>query len=154
MPLQINDAALYRGVDEMVKRLTAGVERGLQAGAAVPEQMMQSSPAHGDITGATHASYDVALIGGSHDGSAEAADAYSEAQAAIAGAIISHGGRALSQDSGITLRSDERGLIYRSFTNYQHELEQSPKAVIGPTLQQTAQLMTQYAADGSKDALR
>jgi hypothetical protein len=154
MPIQINDKGLYTGVDAMLRTLLGGVEDGLQSGARVPEGMMQSSPAHGDQTGATHASYDVALIGGTHTGASEAAEAYSEAQQAIARAIVSHGGKALSEDSGIVLGPTERGLIYRSFTDYQHELEQSPKAVIGPTLQQTARLMTEFAANGSKDALR
>jgi hypothetical protein len=151
--VSIDDTALYAGLDRMLDRIFAGVERGLARGAAVPEDMMRTDPAHGDVTGAAHDSSTVYLIGGTHTGARESAEGYAIAQLRHRNAIGSYGGGPLSQDSGVTLGPDERGLIYTRFVDYADELEQSDKAVIGPTLQQTASLMTQFAADGSKEAL-
>lgn len=149
MPLTYDDSALYTRLDAFLKAQIAGLEDGLADAARVAEEIMQTSPAHGDQSGATHASYRAFVIGGQHDGSAEAASGYAAAEAKLTG-FTGHAGRALRQDSGIRLSESERGILYTSYTDYQDKLEQSDKAVLGPTLQQTAQLATQLAAEGAK----
>lgn len=153
MGLTINDKALLDGLNQLIAHIFAGAEKGLAQGSNVPEQMMQTYPAHGDITGAAHSSSRVYLIGGGHDGAAEAASGYSEAQSLINNSIVSHGGKALSEDSGVVINQNERGLIYTRFVDYADKLEKEGKAVIQPVLEQTAELMTQYAADGIKAEL-
>lgn len=152
MPITIDDSGLYRGLDAMFARILTGIEGGLADAATVAEDMMQNSPAHGDQSGASHASYRAFLIGGTHDGASAAASGYAAAAAKLQG-FTGHEGRALSQDSGVRLGPDERGVMLTSYTDYQDKLEASDKAVLGPTLQQTALLMTQFAAEGSRQEL-
>ncbi len=154
--MPVNDAALYVGLDKLLDALFTGVEDGLSDEATQAEAEMYATFAHGDITGATRASYRAFVIGGTHTGASEAASGYAAAQAAISGAIVSHGGAALSQDSGISLSQDERGVLLTSYTDYQDKLETekaAQKAVLGPTLQSHAQGFTAAAAKGSRSKL-
>ena len=154
--MNIDDTQLLSGLDALLTRITAGVEAGLASEAPAAQQLMQETHAHGDITGATRASYRVFVIGGPHTGSAEAASGYAAAEAAIAANAAAQRGReghALSQDSGVSLGPDSRGLLYTSYTDYQDKLEVEGKAVLGPTLQQTNEDATRRAAEGSKAAL-
>ena len=122
---------------------------GLEKQASIAEAEMQGTVAHGDITSATRDSYRAFVIGGPHTGSSESGSGYAAAQAAIGSAITTHGGQALSQDSGVTLSPDERGVLHTSYTDYQDKLETEnagAKAVLTPTLQQNAELYTQAVA--------
>jgi hypothetical protein len=147
--ITIDDTALLAGLDKLMAHIEAQVEKGLAAQAHAAQADMEATSAHGDITGATRASYRAFVIGGAHDGSTEAGSGYAAAQSAIASAITTHGGQALSQDSGIHLGPDERGVLLTSYTDYQDRLEidnAGQKAVLGPTLQQHAQAFTQAVA--------
>ncbi len=152
MPITIDDTGLMQGIDALLLHIPAQAEKGLAKQAATAQREMEDTSAHGDITGATRASYRAFVIGGSHDGGAEAAAGYAAAQAAIAAHANPHGGQALSQDSGIVLSQDERGVLITSYTNYQDRLEidnAGQKAVLGPTLQANAQAFTAaVAAEG------
>ncbi len=150
MPLAIDDKALYAGLDKMLAQVFAGVEAGLADGATVIEADLQATTAHGDVTGATRASYRAFVIGGTHDGSAEASSGYQAAQSA-------NPRGALKQDSGVVLGSDERGLLLTAYTNYQEFLETKyagAHAALGPSLQAHAQTVTKLAAEGSRKALK
>jgi hypothetical protein len=155
MPITINDSSLIAGLDKMLERIFGGVEDGLQFGAAVAEADMQTTNAHGDMSGATRASYRAFIIGGKFTGSAESASGYADAVSALTG-FTGHEGKPLSEDSGVVLGADERGVLLTSYTDYQKALETErggQKAVLGPVLQQNAQQMTEFAADGAKHRL-
>ncbi len=148
--IRIDDTGLLKGLDALLLHIPAQAEKGLARQASVAEAEMQGTSAHGDITGATRASYRAFVIGGSHTGASEATSGYAAAQAAIGSSIVSHGGAALSQDSGVSLSPDERGVLLTSYTDYQDALEvdnAGQKAVLGPTLQQNALAFTQAVAD-------
>ena len=139
----------------MLARIFEGCEDGLADGADLAQDIMQNTDAHGDQSGATRASYRAFLIGGSHTGSAESSSGYAAAVSALSG-FSGHSGKPQSDDSGVVLTADERGVLLTSFTNYQVHLEQDnagQKATIGPTLQATAQQITRMAADGAKHRL-
>ena len=151
---------ILRGFRRYVELQYIGTEIGLADLAETAQQDMQETNAHGDITGATRDSYRAFVIGGDHTGASEAASGYSAAQAAIAAhaakGFLGHGGQALIQDSGVTLTSQQRGVMYTSYTDYQIKLEtenSAQKAVIGPEVQQTAQLAAKLVADGIREVL-
>lgn len=146
MPVTIDDSGLLAGLDALLLHIPAQAEKGLATVAAETQDAMQATTAHGDITGATRASYRAFVIGGTHTGAAEAASGFAAAQAAIAAHANPLGGQALSQDSGVVLTPDERGVILTSFTNYQDDLEKSDKAVLTPTLQEYMLAFTQAVA--------
>lgn len=136
MPFQIDDSALLAGLVRMRQVQSTAILSGLQDGADAGQAEMQATRAHGDQSSATRASYTAYVIGGGKNGSAEAAEGYAAAQAALAG-FTGHEGKALSQASGVVLRTGELGILYTSFTDYQDKLEQEnagEKAVIGPTV--------------------
>lgn len=148
------------GIDTFLELVYKGAENGLANAAAYNQSLLESTIRHGDITGATRASYRVFLIGGSHTGSAESSSGYADAQAAItaylARGFLGHGGNALSQDSGLSLTPQQRGLLYTSYTDYQDKLETengAQKATLLPTLIETMFNNTEDAANGIKAAL-
>lgn len=148
------------GIDQLIDIIYQGVENSLADVAVYDQSLLESTVAHGDITGATRSSYRVFLIGGSHDGSAEASSGYADAQAAITAytsrGFSGHGGQALIQDSGLNLTPQQRGLLYTSYTDYQVKLETEnggQKATLGPTLLETMFLNTEAAANGVKALL-
>ncbi len=148
------------GIDRLIDTIYRGAENGLADVAVYAQSLLESTAAHGDITGATRASYRVFLIGGEHNGSSEASSGYAEAQAAISSYVSrgfsGHGGQALIQDAGITLTLQQRGLLYTSYTDYQDKLETekgAQKATLLPTLQATMFLATETAANNIKDVL-
>ncbi len=153
--ITIDDTSLIAGLDKMLSRIFEGCEDGLADGADLAQDIMEHTDAHGDQSGATRASYRAFVIGGKHTGSAESSSGYSAAVSALSG-FTGHSGRAESQDSGVTLTADERGVLLTSYTDYQIHLEQDQagaKATIGPTLQATTQQMTRMAADGARAKL-
>lgn len=148
---------VLQGIETLIELVYEGAENGLVNASAYAQSLLESTIRHGDITGATRASYRVFLIGGSHTGSSESTSGYADAQAAIASftsrGMQGHGGQALSQDAGISLTPQQRGLLYTSYTDYQMKLETengAQKATLGPTLIETMQLNTEDAANGIK----
>lgn len=147
----LDDRDLLARLDELMRRIPQGAEDGLAAFAPSAQAQLQATTAHGDVTGATRASYRVFLVGGVHTGAAEAASGYEAAKAQIEAYPKRAGGEALSQAVDVALGPDERGLIYTAYTDYQDKLETEnagQKATLGPTLQATAQDATRAAADG------
>ena len=160
MPTTTDLTDVLRGIDTLIELVYEGAENGLADASAYSQALLTDTIRHGDITGATRASYRVFLIGGSHNGSAESASGFADATAAIsayqARGFSGHGGQALSQDSGLTLTPQQRGLLYTSYTDYQDKLETengAQKATLGPTLIETMTLNTEAAANGIKAAL-
>lgn len=136
MPFRIDDSGLLAGLARLERASSAAILSGLQDGADAGQAEMQATRAHGDQSSATRASYTAYVIGGGRTGASEAAAGYAAAQAALAG-FQGHAGKALSQNSGVVLGPNERGILYTSFTDYQDKLETenaAEKAVIGPTV--------------------
>ena len=152
MPITIDDKQLTAGLAEMVRRIYEGAEQGLSNIAPVIENAMQTDPAHGDMSGAAHASSVVAGVGGQQNTQGELDFAYAVAADRLNG-FTGHQGRAERVDAP-TVAPTERGLVLARPVDYAADLEQSPKAVIGPVLQQYATAATQSAADGIRDRLR
>lgn len=160
MPTTTDLTDVFNKLDSLVSRVYRGVENGLGNASAYPQSLLEATIRHGDITGATRASYRVFVIGGTFNGSAEANSGYADAQAAIAAyaarGFQGHGGQALSQDAGITLTPQQRGLLYTAYTDYQDKLETengAQKATLLPTLIETMQHNTEDAANGIKALL-
>lgn len=152
--LTIDDARLLADLDALLETIAGAAEQGLSDGAARMQEDLQATTAHGDVSGATRASYRAFVVGGRFDGSAEAASGYAAAAEKLADAA--HGGQPLRQDSGIVLADDERGILLTSYTDYQDALETElggEKAALGPTLLQDADLVTQLVAARSREAL-
>lgn len=152
----IDDTQLYVRLNALLELIPEACAAGLQAEAGAAQTDMQDTSAHGDITGATRASYRAFVIGGPHTGAQEAESGLEAAIAAIASAVTDHGGRPASMDSGIVLGDDDRGVLLTSYTDYQDKLETEhagQKAVLAPTLQAHATAFTKAAADGSRAKL-
>lgn len=135
--------------DGLRRTLAVGMEgaaRGLERLAAVLETAMQNDPAHGNVTGATHANYGAKVYGAGRDPSTS-----TDSQAAIVEAL--NPGHSATEP--ITL--DGIGMILDSATDYQRKLETEDagrKAVLGPTLRGSVDDFTRYVAEGSREALR
>lgn len=153
MSLDLTD--IERGLARMRQLQRDAIEEGLDTAAPTVQQAMQDTSAHGDMSGATRASYRAIPIGPDRDGSAQAAAGYAAAAAALAG-YTGHAGQPLSQDSGVTLTPGAHGLLLTSFTDYQDKLETEhagQKAVLGPTLQQFDHDITRTIAGVSREKL-
>lgn len=158
MPIDTDLTGVFAGLENYIERVYEGAENGLADVGVYAQSLLEETIRHGDITGATRASYRVFLIGGSHNGSSEASSGYADAQAAISAYLArgfsGHGGQALSQDAGISLTPQQRGLLYTAYTDYQQKLETengAQKATLLPTLLETMQLNTEAAANGIKN---
>jgi hypothetical protein len=135
-------AAWLRGLDTLKDASDRGGVAGLQAERGRIIDTMRSSDAHGVQTGATKASYQVAVVGAGLDGSAEASEAF----AAVAELNPGHVGRSSVEVEGV-------GVLLYSGTNYQSDLETQGKAVLEPTLQSEKDVLTAAYARGSPRAL-
>lgn len=160
MPIETDLTGVFAGIEGLLAHVYEGAENGLGNASAYPQSLLEATIRHGDITGATRASYRVFVIGGNHNGSAESASGYADAAQAIAAytarGFQGHGGQALSQDSGVTVTSYQRGLLYTSYTDYQDKLETengAQKATLLPTLLETMQNNTEDAANGIRAKL-
>jgi hypothetical protein len=135
-------AAWLRGLDALKDASDRGGVAGLQAERGRVIDAMRSSDAHGTQTGATKASYQVAVVGAGLDGGAEAAEAF----AAVAELNPGHVGRSSVDVEGV-------GVLLYSGTNYQDKLETEGKAVLEPTLQSENDALTAAYARGSRRVL-
>lgn len=134
-------------------RLPAVIEEVNQAGvdAIAPEvrQAMQDTAAHGDISGASHASYRALTA---TNAVAETASGYAAASAALSGQPDSYG-QAVRQDTGIAQTDGHTVMVLTDFTSYgadRETAEAGKRAVEGPTLQQYSQQITQAIAAASR----
>lgn len=152
MPLIIDDSQLFAGILKIERLIPQGAEAGLTDAAIVGTDIMQTSPAHGDQSGAAHASSIATVIGGANDAQGDLDRAYAIAQEKLA-AFAGHTGEA-ERVTAIVLPADQRGIQYARPVNYAADLEQSGRAVVEPTLRETADFNTRLAAEGIREALR
>jgi hypothetical protein len=131
-----------KGLDDLQAASDRGGVAGLQAERGRVIDTMRSSDAHGVQTGATKASYQVAVVGAGQDGSGEAAESF----AAVAELNPGHVGRSSIEVEGVAV------FLY-SGTNYQDKLETEGKAVLEPTLQSEKDALTAAYARGSRRTL-
>lgn len=151
MPITIDDSGLLAGLARLQALIPQGAERGLTDAAVVDTDIMQTSPAHGDHSGAAHASSKAVVIGGTNAAQAELDQAYAIAQEKLS-AFAGHTGEAAHVNAP-TLPADQRGILYARPINYAADLEQSGRAVVEPTLRETAEFNTRMAAEGIKAVL-
>lgn len=137
---------LIAGLNRAMVARDRGALEGLQATAAGVTLDMRNDPAHGDVTGASHANYSARAVGVGEDGGA----LLSVARAAAAALNPSEVGPTSSvRIDGIA------GVILDSQLNYSPDLEQEnagQKAVITPTLRASGTRFTAGAARRMKKA--
>jgi hypothetical protein len=119
-----------------------GGVRGLQGERGRIVDTMRASDAHGVVSGATKASYTVAIVGAGLDGSAE----WTEARGTVEELNPGRVGASSVEVEGV-------GALLYSATNYQDKLETQGKAVLEPTLQREAEALTAAFARGSKQEI-
>ena len=113
---------------------------------------MQTDPAHGDQSGAAHASYVAAGVGGSQDTQGELDFAMNVAAAFLSG-FTGHEGRAARVEAP-ALGEFERGLVLASPVDYAESLAAEGRSPVEPTLRQFSGAMKDAAARGIRDELR
>lgn len=127
-------------------------QAGLDQIAPAVQQAMQDSAAHGDRSGASHASYRALTA-------TNAAQAAASGYAAAAAALSANPayGYAVMQSTGIVQGADEKVMVLTDFTSYGADRETAQagkKAVEGPTLQAYSQQITQAIAAESQQVLK
>ena len=137
---------LIAGLQKAMTARDRGALEGLKAVAAGITLDMRDDPAHGDVTGASHANYQARAVGAGEDGSA----LLSVARAAASALNPSEVGPTQNvRVDGIA------GVILDSQLTYSPNLEQDDaglKAVITPTLRASGARLTRGAAAGMKKA--
>jgi hypothetical protein len=113
---------------------------------------MQTDPAHGDQSGAAHASYVVAGVGGSQDAQGELDFAMEVARTFLDG-FQGHEGKA-ARVNAPALGEYERGLVGASPVDYAQSLAAEGRSPVEPVFQQFAPAMRDAAARGIRDELR
>jgi hypothetical protein len=147
--IQQDLTAVFAVLDKLPGIIGEVCQAGVDAIAPQVQLAMQSSPAHGDDSGASHASYR-ALTATNAD--AEAASGFAAAEAALAAAPAGHGS-AVRQDTGITQAEGEAVMVLTDFASYGRERETAEagkRAVEGPTLLQFGPSITQSVANESQ----
>lgn len=140
------------GIDDLIRNLDrlhdvalGGAAQGLDQEAGTVTDSMRQTHVHGDVTGATRASYSARRVGLGETGATE----HAASAAAVEALNPGHAASASVQIAGI-------GVIIDSATDYQEDLETEnagEKAVLGPTLAASHLELTAAAAAGSKKAL-
>ena len=136
---------LLDGLDRLKRVSLQGHLDGLKGAAAGVTLDMRQSPAHGDVTGASHANYAAYAVGLGETGTTE----FNRAVRAVETLNPGHSARSSVAVKGI-------GVVITSATDYQDKLETEnagQKAVLTPTVQASGTRFTQAAASGSKRAL-
>jgi hypothetical protein len=139
-------ADLIDGLTRFQGRALDGAAAGLDEGAGRVTGDMRQTSAHGDVTGATRASYNARRVGRGETGAAQ----HAASVAAVEGHNPGHVG---SESIAITT---DLGVIVDSATDYQDQLETQQageKAVLGPTIAAAGSGLTAAAAAGSRKAL-
>lgn len=149
MPFTVDDSALLASLDLLLPRIATGIDTGLREAAIVAQDIMQTSPAHGDQSGAAHAGSFAVVLGPGAQAAADAA--YSIAEELLTG-FEGHDGKP-EAISVPTLPPDQRGILLGRPVDYALNLENEGKAVVGPTLQEVKDFMTNRAAEGSRAVL-
>jgi hypothetical protein len=156
MPIVTDATTALAYLDSLPARVLRGAENGLADIAPVVADVMQNDPVHGNVTGAAHASYFAAPLGGTQEGQGVVDAAFTVAQTAIAShaarGLTGHGGQA-ARIAVPTVGEYERGLLMGSPVDYAEALAQEDRSPVVPTLQQYAGAIERSVADGIKGAL-
>lgn len=151
MPITTDATSALAYIDTILPRVLRGAENGLNNIRLVPEEAMQTDPVHGDKSGAAHASYVVAPVGGSQDTQGELDFAMAVAADRLAG-FTGHEGKAARVEAS-TLGEFERGLEGASPVDYAASLAAEGRSPVQPIMEQYSPAMRQAAADGIKAEL-
>lgn len=149
MTFQLDDSAVLAALTLLPAQIAIGMRARLADGALIATEIMQTSPAHGDQSGAAHASSIAVVLG--PDAQAELDRAYGIAEQLLEG-FTGHTGKAQQIDAPV-LPPDQVGILLARPVDYAEDLEHEGKAVVGPTLQETHDFFTRLAAEGAREAL-
>lgn len=128
------------GLVRLDRTIRAALASGLQTGAAKMTAALHATTAHGDVTGATRASY-IAYEGS--DG-----QAFDGALAAASAANPAH-----TEQNSIGVRANALVVVATSATDYQVYLERGANAAIGPVFAAGAPALAQAAFDAVRKVL-
>ena len=149
MSITVDTSELDTGLERFRSQVVVeGGKSGLGVLCTLLSDVMQQDQAHGDVTGASHANYAAYPVGEGDTG-----ESIAQSQASVV-EQLNPGHSALAP---LSFPKDAIGAVVSSATDYQEKLETEEggrKAVIVPTLQQSAQDFTRYAAEGMRDASR
>ncbi len=149
MPFTIDNTAFLAHLATLPARVARGADAGLGDVAIVAEHLMQTSPAHGDMSGAAHASSFAAVLG--PDAQAHADAAYDVAESLLTG-FTGHAGKA----ERVTVDAptpNVRGIVLGRPVDYAQALEDGGKAVVGPTLEEIQEFALRRAQEGIREEL-
>jgi hypothetical protein len=137
---------------QLPAKVLRGAEAGLSQIAPVVEDAMRTDPSHGDQSGAAHASYVVAGVGGTQDTQGELDFAMEVARTFLDG-FTGHEGKAARVEAP-TLGEFERGLVGASPVDYAASLAAEDRSPVQPVFDQYSQAMRDSVARGIRDELR
>lgn len=152
MPFTYDDKAVTAYLNTLVALVDRGVTRGLATIAPTLEHAMQTDPAHGDQSGAAHASYVVAALGGTQDTQGELDFATAVAADRLS-SFTGHEGHA-ARITAPTVGEFQRGLVLGSPVDYAQSLAAEGRSPVEPILRQYAGAIAQAARDGIKAELK
>lgn len=139
-------------LNALLPKVLRGAEQGLASISSTIEEAMQTDPSHGDQSGAAHASYVVAGVGGTQDTQGELDFAMAVAADRLDG-FQGHEGHAARVEAP-TLGELERGLVGASPVDYAQSLAAEGRSPVQPIMQQFAPAMKDAAARGIREALQ
>lgn len=152
MPITTDISDALNKLTALPAKVLRGAETGLAQIAPVVEEAMHDAPDHGDQSGAAHASYVVAGVGGNQDTQGELDFAMNVAATFLDG-FQGHEGKAARVDAP-TLGEFERGLVGASPVDYAQSLAAEGRSPVQPIMEQYSGAMLNSVADGIKDELR
>lgn len=152
MPITTDISSALAALNALPARVLRGAEQGLSSIAPTVEEAMRTDPAHGDQSGAAHASYVVAGVGGTQDTQGEL-DFARDVAATYLDGFTGHEGKAARVDAP-TLGEFERGLIGASPVDYAAGLAAEDRSPVEPIMQQFSGAMRDAAAGGIRDELK
>lgn len=126
-----------------------GALKGLGPMAIIYSNAMGDDPAHGNVTGATHANYAAIPV---YAAFGETGASTLQSQVSVVESL----NPGTSDTEPLTLPDSVIAVILSSATDYQYKLETEnagQKAVLGPTIAGAGDDFTRAAAEGSKAAL-
>lgn len=141
MTITIDQTALLRSIDALPARVKTGILGGLSDAAKVGEEIMQTSPLHGDQSGAAHASYFVGVIGANAQQRAD--EAYQAAASLLTG-FTGHAGKA----ERIAVDEGGIGLVFGSPVDYAGALADEGRSPVRGTRDEMQELALRLAAEG------
>lgn len=152
MPITTDMTSALAKLDTLPARILAGAQAGLNGIAPAVEEAMQTDPAHGDQSGAAHASYVVAGVGGTQDTQGELDFAMAVAEDRLAD-FTGHSGKAARVEAPV-LGEFQRGLVGASPVDYAQPLASEGRSPVEPIMRQFAPAMDAAAAAGIREALQ